>query len=197
MWSTLIDFVLQQERAIEIAAAFLLGTGSWGIVSTTIQTAYKLRSRRRQTATPEAESATPPHEALGDAEEDPADLARFAREVPAEDEALEPDLSGPVQDEAFEPEPAAREIAPAGPPLAGEKPSWWTRLRDGLSRSSGSSGEGLAAILTKRKLDSSMLDDLEDVLIRADLGVATASRIAKAIGDGRYGKDASVEAVKA
>jgi hypothetical protein len=40
MWSQLIDFVLQQERAIELAAAFLLGTGSWGIVST-IRAAYR------------------------------------------------------------------------------------------------------------------------------------------------------------
>ena len=58
-------------------------------------------------------------------------------------------------------------------------------------------GEGLAAILTKRKLDASMLDDLEDVLIRADLGVATAARIAKAIGHGRYDRDVGVDEVKA
>src|ERR1700730_8836194 len=42
-----------------------------------------------------------------------------------------------------------------------------------------------------------MLDDLEDVLIRADVGVATAARITKAIGEGRYGKDVGVEEVKA
>ena len=50
------------------------------------------------------------------------------------------------------------------------------------------SGKVLPAILTKRKLDGAMLDDLEDVLIRADLGVATAARIAKAIGYGRHEK---------
>ncbi|MGH6795994.1 MAG: signal recognition particle-docking protein FtsY, partial [Methylocella sp.] len=198
MWSQLIDFVLAQQKAIEIAAAFLLGSGSWGIVSTTIQAASRLRSRRRQTPLPEADTATPSHEAPdGAGEVASAHPAPFPPEVPAEVEALKPNLSALVQDEAFEPEPAAREIAPVSPPLALETPSWWTRLRDGLSRSSGSIGEGLAAILTKRKLDASMLDDLEDVLIRADLGVATAARIAKAIGDGRYGKDASVEEVKA
>ena len=42
-----------------------------------------------------------------------------------------------------------------------------------------------------------MLDDLEDVLIRADLGVATAERITKAIGKDRYDKDVDVEEVKA
>jgi fused signal recognition particle receptor len=197
MWSQLIDFVLQQERAIELAAAFLLGTGSWGIVST-IRAAYRLRSRRSGTPPLEAESATPSHEApAGGGDEAPAHPAPFAPDVPAEDEVLEPDLTAPARDEAFEPESTARASAPGGPPLAGQTRSWWTRLRDGLARSSGSIGEGLAAILTKRKLDASMLDDLEDVLIRADLGVATAARIAKAIGHGRYDNDVGVEEVKA
>ena len=196
MWSQLIDFVLQQERAIELAAAFLLGTGSWGIVSSTIRAAYRRRSRRRLTPPSEAETATPSNEAPGGGEIGPAHPASYAPEAPVEDEILEPDLSALAQDEAFEPEFTARET-PGGPPLAGEMRSWWTRLRDGLSRSSGSIGEGLAAILTKRKLDASMLDDLEDVLIRADLGVATAARIAKAIGHGRYDKDVGVEEVKA
>jgi fused signal recognition particle receptor len=179
MWSQLIDFVLQQERAIELAAAFLLGAGGWGFVSTVIRAAHRRRSRRGQTPPPEAESVTPSRGARGGGEE-----------------ASVPDLRAPVQDEAFAPESTAPESAPGGPPLAGQA-SWLTRLRDGLSRSSGSIGEGFAAILTKRKLDASMLDDLEDVLIRADLGVATAARIAKAIGHGRYDKDVGVEEVKA
>ncbi|MGH6846717.1 MAG: signal recognition particle-docking protein FtsY [Methylocella sp.] len=195
MWSQLIDFALQQERAIELAAAFLLGGGSWGIVSKTIQ-AYGLRWRR-QTPPPEAETATPSHGAPGRVgEEASAHPAPFAPEVAEEDEVLAPDLSALAEDEAFETE-SAREITPAGPPLAGPTRSWWTRLRDGLSRSSGSIGEGFAAILIKRKLDGSMLDDLEDVLIRADLGVATAARIAKAIGHGRYDRNVGVEEVKA
>ena len=77
------------------------------------------------------------------------------------------------------------------------KRSWWVRLRQGLSRSSGSIGEGLTAIFTKRKLNTEMLDDLEDVLVRADLGVATAVRISKVIGESRYDKDIGVEEVKA
>lgn len=92
-----------------------------------------------------------------------------------------------------------REAAPGeshGAPAAGRKRSWWVRLREGLARSSHSLWEGLAAILTKRKLDAEMLEDLEDVLIRADLGVAAAERIAKAIGHGRYDKQISIEEVK-
>jgi fused signal recognition particle receptor len=190
MWSQLIEFALQQERVIELAAAFLLGGGSWGIVSQTI------RALRRQTPPAEAETATPPDVSPDGGEEAPAHSAPFPPEIAAEDEALEPDLSTLGQDEAFEPDSPPREKAPVAPPLADPVRSWWTRLRDGLSRSSGSIGEGFATILTKRKLDSSMLDDLEDVLIRADLGVATAARIAKAIGHGRYDNDVGVEEVK-
>jgi len=83
------------------------------------------------------------------------------------------------------------------PPASPQKRSWWARLREGLARSSNSIGSGLIAIFTKRKLDESMLDDLEDVLIRADLGVATAARIAKIVGKGRYDRNVEVDEVKA
>ncbi len=77
------------------------------------------------------------------------------------------------------------------------KRSWWTRLREGLARSSGSIGTGLVEIFTKRKLDDAMLEDLEDILIRSDLGVATATRITKAVGKNRYDKMIDVDEVKA
>ncbi len=90
------------------------------------------------------------------------------------------------------------DVPPSGEPSAPvQKRSWWSRLRQGLARSSNSIGSGLIAIFTKRKLDAAMLDDLEDVLIRADLGVATASRIAKIVGKGRYDKNVEVDEVKA
>ncbi|MBO0734221.1 MAG: signal recognition particle-docking protein FtsY [Methylocapsa sp.] len=86
---------------------------------------------------------------------------------------------------------------PASPAAAqGPKQGWWARLRAGLSRSSSSIGEGLAGIFAKRKLDEAMLEELEDVLIRADLGVAAAARIAQKIGEGRYHKDVGILQVK-
>lgn len=96
----------------------------------------------------------------------------------------------------LKPAPSPGEIA-AGPRAPEQKLSWWARLRHGLSRTSSSIWEGLAAILSKRKLDAAMLEDVEDVLIRADLGIATAARISKAIGQGRYDKDVGVDEVKA
>ena len=95
---------------------------------------------------------------------------------------------------ALAPEPPA---LPDAPTPAATKRSWWSRLREGLARSSSSIGTGIADIFTKRKLDAAMLEDLEDVLIRADLGVATATRISEAVGRGRYDRDVSPDDVKA
>ena len=84
------------------------------------------------------------------------------------------------RDFAGEPEPPVD--APTPPPLAvapplAPKQSWLKRLRAGLSRSSTTIARGVTDIFTKRKLDAASLDDLEDVLIQADLGLAAASRI--------------------
>ena len=71
------------------------------------------------------------------------------------------------------------------------RPSWFQRLREGLSRSSRELSGSIAGIFTKRKLDEETLQDLEDVLIRADLGVETALRITDTLASSRYGKDVS------
>ncbi|GEC16515.1 signal recognition particle-docking protein FtsY [Nitrobacter winogradskyi] len=77
------------------------------------------------------------------------------------------------------------------------KQSWWRRLSGGLKRTSASLGTAVADLVTKRKLDRAMLDDIEDVLLRADLGTAVAERIAEAVGEGRYDKAISADEVKA
>ena len=75
------------------------------------------------------------------------------------------------------------------------KQSWWRRLSSGLKRTSASLGTAVADLVVKRKLDRAMLDDIEDVLLRADLGTDVAVRIADAIGDGRYDKAISSDEV--
>jgi len=77
------------------------------------------------------------------------------------------------------------------------KASWWRRLSDGLKRTSSSIGSAVADLVTKRKLDRAMLEDIEDVLLRADLGSDVAARIAKAVGQGRFDKAISADEVKA
>jgi fused signal recognition particle receptor len=76
------------------------------------------------------------------------------------------------------------------------KLSWWRRLSSGLRRTSNSLSSAVADLVTKRKLDRAMLDDIEDVLLRADLGTEVAARIAAAVGHGRYDKTISAEDVK-
>src|SRR5260370_28684116 len=76
------------------------------------------------------------------------------------------------------------------------KLSWWKRLTGGLKRTSSSSGTAVADLVTKRKLDRAMLEDIEDVLLRADLGTEVAARISAAVGVGRYDKAISADDVK-
>src|SRR3954454_5146572 len=77
------------------------------------------------------------------------------------------------------------------------KLSWWRRLSSGLKRTSTSLGTAVADLVTKRKLDRAMLAEIEDVLLRADLGAEVAPRIADAVGAGRYDKAISADEVKA
>ncbi len=77
------------------------------------------------------------------------------------------------------------------------KQSWWRRLSSGLKRTSSSIGTAVADLVTKRKLDRAMLEDIEDVLLRADLGTEVAARVATAVGEGRYDKAISADEVKA
>ena len=94
------------------------------------------------------------------------------------------------------PMPAA---VPEAVPVAAVEPkrSWWRRLTEGLSRTSSALTTGITDLFTKRKLDAGTLEDLEDILIQADLGLATAARIAKAVGEGRYDKQIEPAEVKA
>jgi fused signal recognition particle receptor len=98
---------------------------------------------------------------------------------------------------APEPAPSLAEVAePAPAPSLEPKRTWFQRLRAGLTLSSTSIGCGVTDIFAKRRLDADSLDDLEDVLIRADLGLGAATRIREAIGRGRYEKGITPDAVK-
>ena len=77
------------------------------------------------------------------------------------------------------------------------KAKWWQRLSGGLKRTSSAMGGAITDLVSKRKLDASTIADIEDVLIRADLGLDTAARVAAALGEGRYHAEISPEGVKA
>ncbi len=80
---------------------------------------------------------------------------------------------------------------PVKAPEPAPRRSWFQRMRDGLARSSKELTGNIAGVFTKRKLDEETLQDLEDVLIRADLGMETALRVTDALAASRYGKDVS------
>jgi fused signal recognition particle receptor len=86
---------------------------------------------------------------------------------------------------------------PQKAPEPAPRRSWFQRMKDGLARSSRELTGNIAGVFTKRKLDEDTLQDLEDVLIRADLGMETALRVTDALASSRYGKDVSDTEVRA
>jgi fused signal recognition particle receptor len=92
-----------------------------------------------------------------------------------------------------------RRADPPAAPETGEaaRRGWLAKLAAGLSRTSSALGRGVADVFAKRKLDADALDELEDILIQADLGLAAATRIREAVARGRYDKGIEPEAVKA
>jgi fused signal recognition particle receptor len=87
-------------------------------------------------------------------------------------------------------------VSATDPPPAPQR-NWWHRLQNGLARSSRALSQSINDVLTKRRLDRAMLDELEDILIRADLGVATATHITTLLHKQRYDTDISPDEVKA
>ncbi len=77
-----------------------------------------------------------------------------------------------------------------------KKTGWFGRLKAGLSRSAGQLGEQIGALFTKRKLDRDALDELEETLIAADLGVSTAGKIVEAIAKDRFDKDITPDEIR-
>ena len=93
--------------------------------------------------------------------------------------------------------PAAPVASTAETDAAPAKASWFQRLRQGLSKTSTQLTEGITGVFTKRKLDAETLEEFEELLIRADLGMDTAARIVERLSSGRYDKEISPEAVTA
>ncbi|MGK9053217.1 signal recognition particle-docking protein FtsY [Neorhizobium petrolearium] len=108
--------------------------------------------------------------------------------VSAEEEASKAPIL-PKGFSASRPEPAPTSAASV------PKLSWFQRLRAGLARTSSQLTGQITALFTKRKLDEDTLEELEDLLIQADLGVETAMRITGALSSERYGKDVTGEDV--
>src|SRR5208282_2608681 len=75
--------------------------------------------------------------------------------------------------------------------------NWWQRLTGGLRRSSSALGGAIAYVVAKRQLDAATIDEIEDALIRADLGAETAGRIATELRYGRFDTAITPDQIKA
>ncbi|NKE48255.1 signal recognition particle-docking protein FtsY [Roseomonas frigidaquae] len=103
-------------------------------------------------------------------------------------------LLAPADDDAALNEAlASSEPEPATPAAGG----WFSRLKTGLSRSTARLTDALTTVFRKRRLDDAALEELEDTLIAADLGVAAARRIVEGFRKTRFGREVSDEEVKA
>jgi len=75
-------------------------------------------------------------------------------------------------------------------------PPWWQRLTSGLKRSSSALGGAIAHVVAKRQLDEATIEEIEDALIRADLGAETAGRIATELRYGRFNTAITADEIK-
>ena len=138
----------------------------------------------------EPEPPPPPVFIAPEPEPEPEPVAIVEVPAPAPVDVAEPEALPP-------PEPV--QVAAPAPSASEEKvqrKGWFSRLTEGLSKSSKSISGSITSIFTKRKLDKDTLQDLEDVLLQADLGLPMAERIINAVSAGRYDKEIDPEEVK-
>lgn len=76
-----------------------------------------------------------------------------------------------------------------------QKKGWFARLKAGLSKSSDKIASGLSA-LTGRKLDDAMLEEIEELLITADLGPAPAAKLAAGLARGRFDRTVTADELR-
>ncbi len=66
---------------------------------------------------------------------------------------------------------------------------WLSRMTKGLSKSTNKLGQGITDVFTKRKLDDAALEELEEILITADMGPKTAAALVADFAENRFDKE--------
>lgn len=66
---------------------------------------------------------------------------------------------------------------------------WLSRMTKGLSKSTNKLGQGITDVFTKRKLDEDALEELEEILITADMGPKTAAALVAQFAENRFDKE--------
>jgi len=122
----------------------------------------------------------------------PAPEARQPAESPPP-EPPPPDVAPPAPPQAEAPQPIP---PPAEAPATEEPRGFFARLKAGLSRSTAKLSQSITGVFTKRKLDDAALEELEETLISADLGVSASQRIVEGFRRNRFGREATDEEIK-
>ena len=123
--------------------------------------------------TPAPESTSQPETALDSTE----------RDVAHADDT--PHIEAPLP---VEPEDAPEPATPPPPTAPPARLGWFERLKQGMAKTSSRLTESITGLVTKKKLDADTLEELEEVLLAADLGIETSARITDALSKGRFGK---------
>ena len=77
-----------------------------------------------------------------------------------------------------------------------EKNGWFARLKSGLSKTTDKISTGITQLFTHKKLDDLTLEQLEELLIEADLGASVAAKIAADFGKQKFEKTLSASDVR-
>ena len=77
-----------------------------------------------------------------------------------------------------------------------QKSGWISRLKKGLSRTSAKQVDPITTAFTKRRLDEQALEELEELLIGADLGASLASRLTARFSHTRFNKEVDADEVR-
>jgi len=75
--------------------------------------------------------------------------------------------------------------------VAAAKSGFLSRLKAGLSRSANALADNLTGLFARRRLDAQTVAELEEALVRADVGNIRAGNIAAAVAKGRYDTEIS------
>jgi fused signal recognition particle receptor len=81
--------------------------------------------------------------------------------------------------------------------MSEERRGWFARLRAGLSKSSSALTDGINQIFTRRRLDATALDELEELLIASDMGVGVAGEVVEMLRRTRFNQEVAPEEVRA
>ncbi len=122
------------------------------------------------------------------------------------EDAREPDTAEPTAEQPLESNASAETPADAAPTETDAAPApdeaapgqpndaqrgFFARMAQGLKRSSSRLSDSVSALFAKRRLDDAALEELEDVLLAADLGAAPTGRVIARLAKDKFDKEVS------